>query len=139
MLLAMERLKKNFRKIQNLEPKNYKDWYYLKADISGFFMHINKKILNDLILQKILSSPFSEKIKEELRWLAETIIFHNPTENYFLKGDKNLLKTVPRQKSLFRVPDGIGLPIGNRLFCKILARLPEAKNCEKIQKQIIGF
>jgi hypothetical protein len=112
-LLAMERLKKIFRKIQNLEPKKYKDWYYLKADISGFFMHINKKILNDLVLQKISSSPFSEKIKEELKWLAGIIIFHNSTENYFLKGDKDLLKTVPRQKSLFGVPDGVGLPIGN--------------------------
>ncbi|MBI4993967.1 RNA-directed DNA polymerase [Candidatus Wolfebacteria bacterium] len=112
-LLAMRRLQKFIRRAQNIEPRNYNNWHYLKADILGFFMHINKKILNDLILQKILTSPFSEKIKEELKWLAGLIIFHNPTENYFLKGDKNLLKTVPRQKSLFGVPDGIGLPIGN--------------------------
>jgi len=112
-LLAMRRLQKFLRKIQNLEPKNYNNWYYLKADISGFFMHINKEVLRDLVFNKLSTLPFSDKIKNELKWLAKIIIFHNPTENYKIKGDFELLKTVPRQKSLFGVSNSIGLPIGN--------------------------
>lgn len=112
-LLAMKRLRKFIRKIQNFDSKNYNNWHYLKADISGFFMHINKTILRGLVFQKISTVPFSEEIKGELEWLAETIIFHDPTRNYIIKGDLNLLEMVPRQKSLFYAPAGVGLPIGN--------------------------
>lgn len=112
-LFAMKRLQKFIRRVQNLEPKNYNNWHYLKADISGFFMHINKEILRDLVFQKISTISFSEKIKSELKWLAEMIIFHDPTKNYIIKGDLELLKLVPRQKSLFGVSEGVGLPIGN--------------------------
>jgi len=112
-LFGMRRLQKFIRRVQNLEPKKYSSWHYLKADITGFFMHIDKKILRDLICQKIATIPFSEKIKDELEWLAEKIIFHDPTKNYIPKGNRILLKIVPRQKSLFGVSENVGLPIGN--------------------------
>ncbi|PIR12755.1 reverse transcriptase [Candidatus Falkowbacteria bacterium CG11_big_fil_rev_8_21_14_0_20_39_10] len=112
-LFGVRRLQKFVRRIQNLDPRNYNNWHYLKADISGFFMHINKEVLRKLVFQKISTTPFSKEIKSELKWLAEIIISHDPTKNYKLKGDPELLKIVPRQKSLFHVPDGAGLPIGN--------------------------
>jgi len=112
-LLGVRRLQKFVRRVQNLDPQNYNNWHYLKADIFGFFMHINKEILRSLVFQKISTVPFSGKIRDELRWLSEIIIFHDPTKNYKVKGNPNLLTIVPRQKSLFSVPDGIGLPIGN--------------------------
>ncbi len=112
-LFAMKRLQKFIRRIQNSDPEHYNNWYYLKADISGFFMHINKGILRELVFKKIASTLFSENIKDELQWLAETIIFYDPTKNYIIKGDSDLLKIVPRQKSLFGIREDVGLPIGN--------------------------
>ena len=112
-LYGMRRLQKFIRRVQNLEPKNYSSWHYLKADISGFFMHIDKEILHSLISKKIATALFTEKVKNELKWLAGKIIFHDPTDNYIIKGNSDLLKIVPRQKSLFGVPVRSGLPIGN--------------------------
>jgi len=49
----------------------------------------------------------------EILWLVKTIIFHNPTTDYYLKGDPRLFKLIPDYKSLFKVPASQGLPIGN--------------------------
>ena len=49
----------------------------------------------------------------EILWLAETIIFHNPTSDYYLKGNPSLFSLIPDHKSLFKVPPDQGLPIGN--------------------------
>ncbi len=45
--------------------------------------------------------------------LLKKIISNDPTKNYYLKGDKNLIKKIPHHKSLFYTPKDKGLPIGN--------------------------
>lgn len=79
--------------------------YYLQIDIRAFFMSIDKKILFALI-QKKLKNP-------SLLWLTQKIIFHNPIENFFKKGQLKLFDLLPRNKSLFHTPPLRGLPIGN--------------------------
>lgn len=79
--------------------------WYLKEDISGFFMNIDKKILYRLICRH---TPVDEAL-----WLAKVIIFHECTGNYTFKGDPALLSRIPDHKTLFKVPAGKGLPIGN--------------------------
>lgn len=79
--------------------------YYLQINIRAFFMSIDKKILFALI-QKKLKNP-------SLLWLAQKIIFHNPTENFLKKGQIKLFDLLPRNKSLFHTPPFRGLPIGN--------------------------
>lgn len=79
--------------------------YYLQIDIRAFFMSIDKKILFALI-QKKLKNP-------SLLWLTQKIIFHNPIENFFKKGQLELFDLLPRNKSLFHTPPLRGLPIGN--------------------------
>lgn len=49
--------------------------YYLQADISAFFMSLEKDILFDLIRRR-LKNP-------ELLWLAKQIIFQEPTKNFY--------------------------------------------------------
>lgn len=46
-------------------------------------------------------------------YLTKTIIFHDPTENFSKKGDIDLFRQLPLQKSLFGVQENNGLPIGN--------------------------
>lgn len=95
--LAIKRLKNLIRGNKNL--------YYFKVDIKSFFTSIDKPILFKLITRRPLPS--------ELSWLAKVIIFHNPQENFTIKGEKSLLKRVPLYKSLFYIPRTKGLPIGN--------------------------
>lgn len=66
---------------------------------------MNKEILFELI-KKQVRNP-------EILWLAETIIFHNPTSDYFRKCQASLFDLIPDHKSLFKVPPSQGLPIGN--------------------------
>ena len=79
--------------------------YYLHLDIRGFFTSIDKEILFSIITKK-MRHP-------ELLYLTELVIFHNPKSNYIIKGNVRILRDIPRHKSLFGVPDGKGLPIGN--------------------------
>ena len=79
--------------------------YYLQLDIQSFFVSLKKDILFEIIKKKI-KNP-------EVLWLTETIIYHNPTNNYYPKSSMSLFESVPSHKSLFKVPVNQGLPIGN--------------------------
>ncbi|MDP2910637.1 MAG: reverse transcriptase/maturase family protein [bacterium] len=78
--------------------------FFLQADIQSFFVSIDKNVLFSLIKKRV-KNP-------EILWLAEKIIFHNPTKNYIAKGDLKLLQSVPPHKSLFGKTN-CGLAIGN--------------------------
>lgn len=79
--------------------------FYLQIDVQSFFTSIDKNILFS-ILKKHLKN-------QNLLWLAKTIIFHSPQENFHFKGDINLIKSVPKHKSLLYSSQDKGLPIGN--------------------------
>lgn len=88
--------------------------YYLKLDIRSFFPSINKSILTRLIEKEIYSYIVkSELWKNDMLWLTNVIIFHDPTSNYVYKGDPQLQKLIPPHKSLLHNEIGKGLPIGN--------------------------
>ncbi len=50
--------------------------------------------------------------QEEVLWLCKKIIFHNPTADYFYRGERKLQQLIPDSKSLFSSGCN-GLPIGN--------------------------
>lgn len=79
--------------------------WFLKADIANFFVSINKKILDDLLMEHI-NHPW-------WIWLTRLILHKDPRNNVFIKSDKKLLAKVPPHKSLLNSPSGFGLPIGN--------------------------
>jgi predicted CopG family antitoxin len=93
------------RYIKKASRNNRQPVYCLQADIRSFFVSLKKDILFELI-KKQVKNP-------EILWLAKTIIFHNPTSDYYLKGDPHLFALIPDYKSLFKVPPNQGLPIGN--------------------------
>ncbi len=101
-LKAVKRVQTFTRQI----TKNSKEKaYFLQLDIHNFFMSIDKNILFNMLSKKI-------KDKNWL-WLTKTIIFHNPTNNYFQKGLTWKKAGVPEHKTLFNVNENKGLPIGN--------------------------
>jgi len=79
--------------------------WYLQLDIRNFFMTIRKPILDDLVAARCPD--------EALRWLAHTLIFHDPTTDYRQTCAPALWRGLPRHKSLFGAPPDCGLPIGN--------------------------
>lgn len=82
-----------------------KSAYCFQGDIQSFFTSMSHEILYNFI-QKHVAHP-------DLLWLARSIIFHDATEDHIKHGQLSLFDEVPRGKSLFHVPHGKGLPIGN--------------------------
>ena len=79
--------------------------YYLQLDVHNFFMSINKDILRKIVLKHISDNS--------LKWLAQNIISHDPTEKFIQKSTVYLQSQVPNHKSLLSRPKNRGLPIGN--------------------------
>lgn len=79
--------------------------FYLKLDLSNFFVSIHKPTLFALLEPKIS--------RDRIRDLVAQIVFHDPTSNYIFSGRPESLALVPPHKSLFNAPHDRGLPIGN--------------------------
>lgn len=109
-LFGIKRVDKMMRSCTN----NYKkDAYVLKLDISGYFMNINRAILNTVVDKVIGNDLDNEAEKENILYLLKEVIFHNPIANCLRKGSQKDWDIIPRNKSLFGVKEGCGLPIGN--------------------------
>lgn len=99
--------------------RNYtSDCYVLKLDIQGYFMNINRNILS-LFLESTLQAalkegenPFGVDIKF-LMYLIKTVLDENPIHNCRVRGSLSDWEGLPPSKSLFKTPEGCGLPIGN--------------------------
>ncbi len=79
--------------------------WYLKEDVAGFFMNIDKTVLFNLLQRRV--------VDQEALWLTKVIIDRDCTQNCRFKGNAKLLQRIPPHKTLFKVPPGKGLPIGN--------------------------
>ncbi|MDF1579124.1 MAG: RNA-directed DNA polymerase, partial [Desulfobulbales bacterium] len=79
--------------------------WFLQLDIKSYFMSIDREILLNIVAGKVRD--------QALLALARTIVTHDCTGNYLLKGSPALHAKVPPGKSLFTVAPGKGLPIGN--------------------------
>lgn len=107
--LGIKRVNNFIRECSN----NYTtDCYFLKLDIEGFFMHINKDFLF-VWLHQFIKEKYEAADKELVIELCRKIIFNDPPKNCVIKGSKEDWNGLPYNKSLFHSPTGCGLPIGN--------------------------
>ena len=98
-LYAAKRLEGHVRSVtQNWS----KPAYFLKCDLSNFFVSIKKDIVFMQLCEKVPPGWWRD--------LAHTILFHDPRTDVDVRGRLDL---VPPHKSLFNAPDDQGLPIGN--------------------------
>jgi hypothetical protein len=79
--------------------------WYLQLDIRNYFMSIDKQLLFNMLAPRIRD--------EDALWLTRLLVFHDCTQNYFLKGDPQWMSRIPPHKTLFGTGPGKGLPIGN--------------------------
>lgn len=89
---------------------NADEAWYLKMDLSGFFMRINRDRLLEQVLD-IIKNKYQGKYREELEYLTEIIMLADATKDCIRVSSKELWDKLPPQKTLFDNPDG--LPIGN--------------------------
>lgn len=93
------------KKARSITQNWNKPVYYLKCDLANFFVSIDKSVLWPLIQAGTPEGWW--------QWLAHTIVWHDPTENYIYQGDPALLDLVPPHKRLVNQKKGFGLAIGN--------------------------
>jgi retron-type reverse transcriptase len=79
--------------------------YYLKLDLANFFVSIDKTVLDALLASRITEAPWLA--------LARQILWHDPRQDFELRGDPAKLALVPAHKRLTNQPAHLGLPIGN--------------------------
>ena len=109
---GIERLHHHIQAVSN----NYKDpCYIVKLDISGYFMHIRKDILYNLMI-KWLDEIFKENKGKRygiLKHAIYEIVFDNPVDGVKIQGSYEDWRGLPEDKSLFCQPPNRGLVIGN--------------------------
>ncbi len=104
--------------------QNYtRDAYVLKLDLSGYFMNIDRRILHEKVvdtLNRYATRKNSRGVRfcdaldyDLLRFLTKEIVFHDPLDDCFIRGDMSEWNGLPPDKSLFTSPRDCGLPIGN--------------------------
>ncbi|MEA2049891.1 MAG: reverse transcriptase/maturase family protein [Campylobacterota bacterium] len=91
--------------------------FYMQLDIKNFFYSIDKNILFYKLKDEIIKSYHKVKnttIKlEEMLWIVNKIIYHNITNTAIIRGSKKGFENIPPHKTLFKIPQEKGLPIGN--------------------------
>jgi RNA-directed DNA polymerase len=92
-------------KIRSITQNWSKPAHYLKLDLANFFVSIDKNILRGLIAKRVTEPWWMQ--------LSDTILFHDPRQDFELRGDPDMLELVPRHKRLENHPAHLGLPIGN--------------------------
>jgi len=118
-LFGIERAEHHIRSVTN----NYTlSAYGLTIDISGYFMSINRSRLLNIVkseLEKFRYRTINGNLLDDvidfnlIYYLLETILTRQPLENCKIIGSRHRWDNLPKEKSLFYTPDGIGLIIGD--------------------------
>ena len=92
---------------------NYtRDCWVLKYDLKGFFMSINRAMVTEKLC-RFIRERYNGADLETLVYLTRITLLNSPAEGCIVQGDPRKWKELPQNKSLFTVPEGYGLPIGN--------------------------
>ena len=97
--------------------------HIIKLDIQGFFMSISHQKVYERVVwglnRQFAKNPDLNKL---LKYLWKEVIFDDPCEGVSFRGKKSDWKDLPKAKSLFAQPLGVGIVIGN-LSSQLLANI----------------
>lgn len=96
-----------------VETSNYgkKDCFFLKIDLSGYFMSIDRKKVGEKFLNLILNK-YEGKHKELLLYLTPLIFENNPATNCKYRCNEKIRKKVPDRRRM-KKDSNHGMAIGN--------------------------
>ncbi|MDR3438994.1 RNA-directed DNA polymerase [Telmatospirillum sp.] len=101
-LYAADRLNDHLRSAtENWTRKTF----YLKADIRSFFGSIRQDALFTILARRVRDNTMLD--------LCRKLVFQDIRRDAVVQCSSRDLALVPRHKSLFHAPAGVGLPIGN--------------------------
>lgn len=109
-LKAVEALKNDMRVVS--ENYTSDDCWVGRFDFIGFFMSADKQILIDQ-LRDFVYDKYKESDVDLVWHTLKTVVMHNPSKNCVKHGRVELFDELPPHKTLFKTPDGKGMPIGN--------------------------
>lgn len=128
-LYGIERCEHHIRSCSDNFSRNC---YILKLDIQGYFMHIDRKRLFDMIMETLNVYACRVAVPEKrwkdllnyelIEYLIKEIVFNDPTQGCEVRGKRQDWNGLPPSKSMFYSEEGCGLPIGNltsQLFSNI--------------------
>lgn len=105
---ALQLLKKYLVETSNNGTKNC---FFLKIDLSGYFMSINRQQVSNKFL-KLIQEKYNGKHKELLLYLTPIIFENNPAQNCIYKCNENIRKVVPSRRKM-DPKSNYGMAIGN--------------------------
>ena len=97
--------------VVNVSNHGKKDCYFLKIDLSGYFMSIDRKIVSDKFI-KLINDKYKGKHKDLLLYLTPIIFLNNPSLNCNYKCSSRLRELVPERRTMKQNSE-CGLAIGN--------------------------
>ena len=97
--------------VVNVSNHGKKDCYFLKIDLSGYFMSIDRKIVSDKF-EKLIIEKYKGKHKNLLLYLTPIIFLNNPSLNCNYKCSSRLRSLVPERRKM-KQDSECGLAIGN--------------------------
>lgn len=112
-LFGVKRMQHHILSVSNNMKKKA---YVVQLDLSGYFMHIKRDVLYDLVKTRI-NQEFTEGARDKrykiLLWAVGQVIFDDPTKGVRLQGTYHDWEGLPDDKSLMMQPKGQGMVIGN--------------------------
>ena len=93
---ALKLLKKALVRISN---NGKHDCYFLKIDLSGYFMSIDRKQISEKFKNLILNK-YTGEYKDLLLYLTPLIFENNPAANCIYKCNENLRAMVPNRRKM---------------------------------------
>lgn len=109
---ANRKYKGTHKAVECLKKELQSGGYFLKLDVQAFFRSIDRNIMFRLVKDKIIYLRKDAVWTDDILWLCELIIFHDPVIDSIYRGDESKKSLIPASKSLF-YSQGKGLPIGN--------------------------
>lgn len=97
--------------LKDTSYKGKKNCYFLKIDLSGYFMSIDRKQISDKFSDLIIRK-YKGKHKELLLYLTPVIFQNNPAQNCIFKGIEQLREKVPDRRKM-DINSNFGMAIGN--------------------------
>lgn len=88
-----------------------KDCFFLKIDLSGYFMSIDRKQVSEKFL-KLISNKYKGKHKKLLLYLTPLIFENNPSLNCRYKCNEKMREKVPARRKM-EPKSNYGMAIGN--------------------------
>lgn len=98
--------------IRKCSEEYTRDCWVMKLDIRGFFMSIDKDLL-DGMLKRFIAERYHGGDKDDVLWLTHLTVMHCPQDDCVRKSPMAMWNDLPAEKSLFTNGGRRGLPIGN--------------------------